>query len=171
MASCSNASRPVMLSQAHDTHDMIHMIHMIQCSWAQVSSDNSVVIVLCIIVLLHFWIVNDRHFLGPKEQELLAEAAEANASYFDIFFGLSIHLPLFCHRSKISRCFGFDMNVTATSHWRWQWVCDAWSPEAACQCFARQNAGERRKKQKWSGSDWSVGQVSDFLGVDIECTE
>ena len=40
---------------------------------------------LCIIVLLHFWIVNDRHFLGPKEQELLAEAAEANACYFDTF--------------------------------------------------------------------------------------
>ena len=71
---------------------------------------------LCIIVLLHFWIVNDRHFLGPKEQELLAEAAEANASYFDIFFGLSIHLPLFCHRSQISRCFGFDMNVTSPRH-------------------------------------------------------
>ena len=139
---------------------------------------------LCIIVLLHFWIVNDRHFLGPKEQELLAEAAEANASYFDIFFGLSIHLPLFCHRSQISRCFGFDMNVTSPRHTDNDNGCV--TPEApkptqnisvkrlvlpACQCFARQNAGERRKKQKWSGSHWSVGQVSDFLGVDIECTE
>lgn len=118
---------------------------------------------LCIIVLLHFWIVNDRHFLGPKEQELLAEAAEANACYF-------------CHRSKISRCFGFDMNVPAKPLRHTDNDNGCVTPEApkptlpACQCFARQNAGERRKKQKWSGSDWSVGQVSDFLGVDIECT-
>lgn len=126
---------------------------------------------LCIIVLLHFWIVNDRHFLGPKEQELLAEAAEANACYFDTFTR-----PNMSQKQNQSLLWIRHERDFSSSHC-YTLTMGCVTPEApkptlpACQCFARQNAGERRKKQKWSGSDWSVSQVSDFLGDDIECTE